>query len=207
MPNVNRQKIDVSNEDEVNSGIDHIIKNFVRIDALVSNAGIQIISSIIEFKLSDWQQLMDIHMTGTFLITKACMKKMIELKIPGRIIVTGSIHSIMASENKSAYTAAKHAQLGFVRALAKEGAPFGITSNLICPGFVRTPLVENQIPILAKQFNISEDEVIKNIMLKDTLTKEFTTIEDIANTAQFLIGFKTTALSGQHILVSHGIGM
>ena len=200
-------QMDVTSEEQVQAGVDATIAKFGRIDVLVSNAGIQIIAPIVEFEFAKWKKLLDIHLNGTFLTTKACMQKMIEKKNGGRVIVMGSIHSVEASVNKSAYVAAKHALLGFVRSIAKEGAPHNISSNLIAPGFVRTPLVEKQIPEQAKSLGISENEVIKNIMLGDTVDGEFTTVDDIANVALFLAGFETNALTGQTMLVSHGIGM
>ncbi len=200
-------QMDVTNEEQVKSGVDETVKKFGRIDTVINNAGIQIISPIVDFSVSAWKKLFDIHMTGTLLVTQAAMRHMIELKTGGRIIVVGSVHSVLASKNKAAYVAAKHAQVGFVRALAKEGAENNISSNLIGPGFVMTPLVEKQIPEQAKELNISEEEVVKNIMLGGTVDGEFTTVQDIADTAIFLAGFKTNALTGQKILVSHGWGM
>ncbi|RUS68808.1 hypothetical protein EGW08_023430, partial [Elysia chlorotica] len=133
-------QMDVTNQQQVKDGIQATIDTFGRIDTVINNAGIQIISSIVEFKLSAWQKIFDIHMTGTMLVSQEAMKHMINLKTGGRIIVVGSLHSVAASKNKSAYVAAKHAQLGFVRAIAKEGAEHNISSNLLCPGFVLTPL-------------------------------------------------------------------
>lgn len=199
--------MDVTNEEQVNQGIKDVVQQFERVDILISNAGIQTIAPIVEFDFVQWKKLLDIHINGTFLTSKAAMQQMIAQKTGGRIIVIGSIHSVEASKNKSAYVAAKHALLGFVRSIAKEGALDNISANLICPGFVRTPLVEKQIPEQAKALGISEDEVIKHVMLGETVDGEFTTVDDVANVALFLGGFATNALTGQHILVSHGIGM
>jgi len=200
-------QMNVVDEDQVKDGIKATVAKFGRIDTVINNAGIQTICPIVDFSVMAWKRLFDIHMTGTLLVTQEAMKEMIALKTGGRVIVIGSIHSVLASKNKSAYVAAKHAQLGFVRALAKEGAEHNISTNLICPGFVLTPLVQNQIPEQARELNITEEEVIKNIMLGNTVDGEFTTVEDIADTAIFLAGFKSNALTGQHILVSHGVGM
>lgn len=196
--------MDVTSEQQVNSGVDATVAKFGKIDILVSNAGIQTIAPIQEFEFEKWKKLLDIHVNGAFLTTKACMKKMIEKKNPGRIIVIGSIHSVEASKDKSAYVTAKHGLLGFVRAIAKEGAKYNISSNLIAPGFVRTPLVDKQIPEQAKSLGISEDEVVKNIMLGETVDGEFTTVDDIADMALFFAGFKTNALTGQSLLATHG---
>ena len=197
-------EMDVTNEAVVNTGIEEVIKKFGKIDVLISNAGIQTISPIVDFPFDKWKRLIDIHVNGAFLTTKACMKKMIEKGNGGRIIVTGSVHSFEASKDKAAYVTAKHGLLGFVRSIAKEGAEHNISSNLIGPGFVKTPLVEKQIPEQAKTLGITEEEVVKNIMLGETVDGEFTTTDDVANVAVFLAGFETNALTGQSIIVSHG---
>jgi len=196
--------MDVTNEAQVNDGVDKTVAKFGKVDILVSNAGIQTIAPIEGFEFDKWKRLLDIHVNGAFLTTKACMKKMIELKTPGRIVVIGSIHSVEASKDKSAYVTAKHGLMGFVRAIAKEGAKYGICANLIGPGFVRTPLVDKQIPEQAKSLGITEEEVVKNVMLGETVDGEFTTVDDIADIALFFAGFKTNALTGQSILATHG---
>jgi 3-hydroxybutyrate dehydrogenase len=114
------------------------------------------------------------------------------------------VHSYEASPLKSAYVAAKHGILGFARVMAKEGAKHNVRSNVICPGFVLTPLVKKQIPEQAKEFGISEERVVKDIMLGTTVDNEFTTVEDVAEVALELAGFETNALTGQSIVVSHG---
>jgi 3-hydroxybutyrate dehydrogenase len=122
----------------------------------------------------------------------------------GSIIYMGSVHSKEASMLKAPYVTAKHGLLGLARTVAKEGAKDGIRANVICPGFVRTPLVEKQIPEQAQALGISEDDVIRKVMLKDTVDGEFTTVQDVAQCAVFLAAFKTNALTGQSITVSHG---
>lgn len=196
--------MDVTSEEQVNNGVNETVAKFGKIDILVSNAGIQTISPIHEFEFEKWKRLLDIHVNGAFLTTKACMNKMIEQKVPGRIIVIGSIHSVEASKDKAAYVTAKHGLLGFVRSISKEGAKYGICANLIAPGFVRTPLVDKQIPEQAKSLGISEAEVVKNIMLGETVDGEFTTVDDIADMALFFASFKTNALTGQSLLATHG---
>jgi 3-hydroxybutyrate dehydrogenase len=199
--------MDVTNEEQVNAGVKATVAKFNKLDVVISNAGIQTIAPIVDFETNAWKRLIDIHLHGTFLVAKASMQQMIAQKTGGRVLVTGSIHSVEASKNKAAYVAAKHAQLGFVRSIAEEGAPHNISANLLCPGFVRTPLVEKQIPEQAKTLGITEEQVIKNVMLGDTVDGEFTTLDDVANVALFLAGFETNALTGQHVLISHGIGM
>ncbi|HYP33579.1 MAG TPA: SDR family oxidoreductase, partial [Burkholderiaceae bacterium] len=134
----------------------------------------------------------------------AAMRAMIKAGRGGSIIYMGSVHSHEASPLKSAYVTAKHGLLGLCRTVAKEGAKDGIRANVICPGFVRTPLVDKQIPEQAQALGISEADVIKNVMLKDTVDGEFTTVQDVAQTAVFLAAFPTNALTGQSITVSHG---
>lgn len=196
-------QMDVSSEEDVQQGVQKIINKFDRIDTLISNAGIQTIASIFEFKFSDWKRLLSIHLDGGFLTARACMQEMKKRK-GGSIIFTGSVHSFEASKEKSAYVTAKHGLLGLTRAIAKEGAPYNIRANLIGPGFVRTPLVDKQIPEQAKALNITEEQVVKDVMLGDTIDGEFTTTNDVAETALFLAGFETNALSGQSLIVSHG---
>ena len=195
--------MDVAKEDEVNVGVEQTVKDFGRIDILVSNAGIQIVHPIEEFPFADWKKMLAIHLDGAFLTTKACVKYMYPQK-SGVLLYMGSVHSHEASPLKAAYVTAKHGLLGLSRVMAKEGAAHGVRANVICPGFVKTPLVEKQIPEQAKELGISEERVIKEIMLAETVDKEFTTVEDVADVALFLAAFKTNALTGQSICVTHG---
>lgn len=196
--------MDVTSEEQVVAGIAKAVETYGQVDVLVSNAGIQIINKLTEFKFEDWKKMLAIHLDGAFLTARECMKDMEKRKAAGAIILMGSVHSHLASPLKAPYVTAKHGLLGLARTIAKEGGPLGIRSNVICPGFVRTPLVEKQIPEQAKEFGISEDEVIKKIMLKDTVDGEFTTLDDVANVALTLAAFETNALTGQSIVVSHG---
>jgi 3-hydroxybutyrate dehydrogenase len=195
--------MDVSDEDQVNAGVAKTIEAFGRVDVLVSNAGIQIVYPIEDFPFADWKKLLAIHLDGAFLTTKACVKHMYKQN-SGALIYMGSVHSHEASPLKSAYVAAKHGILGLARVMAKEGAKHNVRSNVICPGFVRTPLVDKQIPEQAKELGISEERVMKEVMLAETVDKEFTTVEDVAELALFLAAFETNALTGQSICVSHG---
>jgi 3-hydroxybutyrate dehydrogenase len=195
--------MDVAKEDQVNAGVDQAVKAFGRVDILVSNAGIQIVHPIEDFPFADWKKMLAIHLDGAFLTTKACVKHMYKQK-SGALIYMGSVHSHEASPLKSAYVTAKHGLLGFGRVMAKEGAHHNVRANVICPGFVRTPLVDKQIPEQAKELGISEERVVKEILLGETDDKEFTTLEDVAEVALFLAAFETNALTGQSICVSHG---
>ena len=196
--------MDVTNEDAVNAGTEKTVEAFGSLDILISNAGVQIINPIDQFAFADWKKMLAIHLDGGFLTTKAALKHMYKDNRGGTVIYMGSVHSHEASKLKSAYVTAKHGLLGLARTLAKEGAAHNVRSHVICPGFVRTPLVEKQIPEQAKELGISEADVIKNVMLKDTVDGVFTTVEDIAETALFLAAFPSAALTGQSFVVSHG---
>jgi 3-hydroxybutyrate dehydrogenase len=196
--------MDVADEAQVDQGVAEAIGRFGRVDVLVSNAGIQIVNRITDFSLSDWKKMLAIHLDGAFLTTRACLRDMERRRQGGAIIYMGSVHSHEASKLKAPYVTAKHGLLGLARTVAKEAADYGVRANVICPGFVRTPLVEKQIPEQAREFGISEDEVVRNIMLKGTVDGEFTTIDDVANVALFLAAFETNALTGQSLTVSHG---
>ncbi|MCJ1885666.1 3-hydroxybutyrate dehydrogenase [Pseudomonas sp. LA21] len=199
--------MDVTDEQAVGSGIDRVVATFGSIDILVSNAGIQIVNPLQDFAFADWKKMLAIHLDGAFLSTRAALRHMYPAKRGGVVIYMGSVHSHEASPLKSAYVTAKHGLLGLARTLAKEGGPHGVRSHVVCPGFVRTPLVEKQIPEQAKELGISEDEVVKKVMLGGTVDGEFTTVEDVAQTVLFLASFPSAALTGQSVLVSHGWGM
>ena len=195
--------MDVTDEAAVEAGITTVLADFGKIDILVSNAGIQIVHPIEDFPFDDWKKMLAVHLDGAFLTTKACIKSMYAAK-SGTIIYIGSVHSKEASKLKSAYVTAKHGLLGLARVVAKEGAAHGVRANVVCPGFVRTPLVEKQIPEQARELGISEEAVIKDVMLKETVDGEFTTVEDVAEAVLFFASSKTNALTGQSLIVSHG---
>lgn len=196
--------MDVTNEEAVEAGIRQTVETLGSIDVLVSNAGIQIVHPIESYPWSDWQKMMNIHLGGAFLTTRAAVRYMYASQRGGAIIYMGSVHSHEASPLKSAYVAAKHGVLGLARVVAKEGAAYNVRAYTVCPGFVRTPLVDKQIPEQAKELGLSEGDVVKNIMLKDTVDGEFTSLEDVAQTVCFLAGFESAALTGQSFIVSHG---
>ena len=195
--------MDVTDEKAVNAGVAQVVEHWGGVDVLVSNAGIQIVYKIENFPFEDWKKLLSIHLDGAFLTTKACIPHMYK-KGGGAIIYMGSVHSKEASPLKSAYVTAKHGLLGLARVVSKEGAEHGVRANVICPGFVKTPLVEKQIPEQAKELGISEKDVVEKIMLGGTVDKEFTTIEDVAEIALLFAAFPTNALTGQSLVVSHG---
>ena len=196
--------VDVTDEAQVDAAVQATVKAFGTVDILISNAGIQIVHPVEEFSFAEWKKLLAIHLDGAFLTTRACVKQMIAAKRGGSIIYMGSVHSKEASVLKAPYVTAKHGLIGLAKTVAKEGAKHNIRSNVICPGFVRTPLVEKQIPEQARTLGISEDEVIKNVMLKETVDGEFTTTADVAQVALWFASFPSNALTGQSLVVSHG---
>ncbi|MDR7009960.1 3-hydroxybutyrate dehydrogenase [Paraburkholderia strydomiana] len=199
--------MDVTNEESVNAGIDRTVKELGGIDVLVSNAGTQIVAPVEAYSFADWKKILAIHLDGAFLTSKAAIRHMYVGKRGGSIVYMGSVHSHEASRLKSAYVTAKHGLLGLARVVAKEDGARGVRANVVCPGFVRTPLADKQIPEQAKELGLSEQDVVKNVMLKETVDGEFRTVEDAANTVPFLAGFESSALMGQSIIVSHGWAM
>ena len=195
--------MDVSDESAVEAGVAAAAECFGGVDILVSNAGIQIVKPIDEFPFGEWKKMLAIHLDGAFLTTKASLRHMYKGK-GGAIIYIGSVHSKEASLLKAPYVTAKHGLVGLCKVVAKEGAKHGVRANVVCPGFVRTPLVDKQIPEQAKALGISEDEVVHNVMLRETVDGEFTTTEDVAEAALFFAAAKTNALTSQSLIVSHG---
>ncbi|AZV93209.1 3-hydroxybutyrate dehydrogenase [Kerstersia gyiorum] len=195
--------MNVTDEAQVEQGIAEVIARYGKIDVLVSNAGIQIVKPLVDFPYEEWKKLLAIHLDGAFLTTRACLKHMYAANY-GRVVYMGSVHSKEASKLKAPYVTAKHGLIGLAKVLAKEGAEHNVTANVVCPGFVRTPLVDKQIPEQAQEFGITEEQVVKTIMLKDTVDGEFTTTADVAEAVLFFAGASSNALTGQSLVVSHG---
>lgn len=196
--------MDVTQEDQVEAGMAQVIKTYGGIDVLVSNAGIQIVAPLDQFEFAKWKKLLAIHLDGAFLTTRSALRQMYSQGRGGSIIYMGSVHSKEASKLKAPYVTAKHGLIGLAEVVAKEGAAHGVRANVICPGFVRTPLVAKQIPEQAKELGITEDEVVRTVMLRDTVDGEFTTVADVAAVAVFFADFESNALTGQSLVVSHG---
>jgi 3-hydroxybutyrate dehydrogenase len=196
--------MDVTSEAQVDAGFAEVAERLGGTDVLVSNAGIQIVEPVDQFDFAKWKLMLAIHLDGAFLTSRAALRQMYAHGRGGSVIMMGSVHSKEASKLKAPYVAAKHGLIGLAKVIAKEGAAHGVRANVICPGFVRTPLVDKQIPEQARELGISEAEVIKNVMLKETVDGEFTTVEDVAAVALFFAGFKSNALTGQSLVVSHG---
>ena len=196
--------MDVADEVQVQAGVDEVAARLGGIDILVSNAGIQHIAPLVELSLADWRKVLAIHLDGAFLTTRACMRQMYRQGRGGTILYIGSVHSVEASPLKAPYVTAKHGLIGLARSVAKEGAMHGIRANVIDPGFVRTPLVDRQIPEQARELGLTADQVVKTVMLRETVDGEFTTAEDIAEVAVFFAAFPSLALTGQSLIASHG---
>ena len=173
------------------------------VDVLINNAGLQHVAPVEEFPTAKWDLLIDVMLKGTFLLTRAVLPGMRAGGF-GRVLHIGSIHSLVASPYKSAYTAAKHALLGFSKVLALETAGTDITSNVICPAYIRTPLVDAQIGDQARTRGISEEEVIEKVMLAPMPKKAFITCEEIAAAICYLMSPLARNVSGQTITIDGG---
>lgn len=189
--------------EELRSMVNEGIKEFGSIDILINNAGIQHVSPIEDFPDEKWNAIIGINLSSAFYLSKAVWPGMKERK-SGRIINIASAHGLVASEFKSAYVASKHGIVGFTKTLALEGAPYNITCNAICPGYVKTPLVENQITDQAKAHNMSEDEVISKVMLYKQAVKEFITVESLGQMALFLASESAGTITGTAIPIDGG---
>lgn len=198
--------MDVTDEDAVAAGVGAVAARWGGVDVLVSNAGVQIVSPVEQLAYADWKRMLAIHLDGAFLTSRAVLPHMYAAG-GGAIILMGSVHAKLASPLKAPYVTAKHGLLGLARVIAKEGGPKGVRANVLCPGFVRTPLVDRQIPEQAAELGISEEEVVKKVMLGQTVDGEFTTIEDVAEAALFFAAFPSAALTGQSLIISHGWAM
>jgi 3-hydroxybutyrate dehydrogenase len=196
--------MDVAVERSVMEGVSSVLAMFGGIDILVSNAGTQIVRPLEEFTFDEWKGILGVHLDGAFLTTKACLPFMKTSGRGGTIIYMGSVHSKEGSPLKAPYVTAKHGLMGMAKVVAKEGARYGVRANVICPGFVRTALVDKQIPEQAIALGMTEQEVVRNIMLGETVDGEFTSLQDVAEVALWLAAFPSNALTGQSIVVSHG---
>ncbi len=186
---------DMTKPDEIHTLIEEADASFGLVDVLVNNAGIQHVSPIEDFPDEKWDAIIAINLSSAFHTTKAVMAAMKQRGF-GRIINIASAHGLIASPFKSAYVAAKHGIVGFTKAIALEGAEYGVTCNAICPGYVKTPLVEKQIPDTAKARGMSEQDVIEKVILAAQPTKQFVTVEQIAALAVFLCSENAAQITG-----------
>lgn len=188
---------------KISEMVKEAIKAFGQIHVLINNAGIQYVSPVEDFPNEKWEAIIGINLSSSFYTSKAVWSNMKSLGF-GRIINISSAHGLRASEFKSAYVAAKHGISGLTKVLALEGAPFGITCNAICPGYVKTPLVEGQIADQAKSHGMTEEEVIEKVMLKKQAIKSFVEVGDIAALALFLSSDEAKTITGASLPIEGG---
>lgn len=189
--------------DELRKMVDDAITKFGTIDILINNAGIQHVSPIEDFPDDKWNAIIGINLSSAFYLSKAVWKGMKERSF-GRIINIASAHGLVASEFKSAYVASKHGIVGFTKTLALEGAPFNITCNAICPGYVKTPLVDKQIADQAKAHNMSQEDVVNKVMLYKQAVKQFVSLETLGQLALLLAAEHSNTITGTAIPVDGG---
>ena len=193
--------VDVSDQNSIDSAYAQLADQ--RIDLLVNNAGLQHVSPLDQFPPDKFDLLVQVMLNGAAMMARGCLPKMREQGF-GRIVNIGSIHSLIASPYKSAYVAAKHGLIGFSKVVALETADTDITINTICPAYVKTPLVEQQIADQAENHGISEQEVIDNIMLAPMPKKAFVTVEEIADSVSYLMSSAARNMTGQAIVLDGG---
>ncbi|NTA59208.1 3-hydroxybutyrate dehydrogenase [Agrobacterium tumefaciens] len=194
---------DMTKPDEIADLINSAHEKLGSVDVLVNNAGIQHIAPIEEFPTEKWDWIIAINLTSSFHTMRVAIPLMKKAG-KGRIINIASAHGLVASPFKSAYVAAKHGIMGLTKTAALELAQTGVTVNAICPGYVLTPLVEKQIPEMAKVRGISEEAVKNDVMLELQATKQFVTIDDVAAAALFLASDASSNITGTHISVDGG---
>ena len=194
---------DISKSADVRSLMDVAINEFGRIDILVNNAGLQHIAPVVDFPEERWDYLLGVILTGTFLCCKYALPHMIRQKW-GRVVNIASLHGKVASPFKAAYVAAKHGVLGFTKVVALEVAEHNITSNAICPAYVRTPLVEKQIDEQARRHGISRDDVVRKIMLEPAAIRRLLDPEEVAALAVYLCSDQGAGITGSAIDIDLG---
>ncbi len=194
---------DMSKPAEIRALAASAVEAFGKVDILVNNAGIQHVAPVEDFPEEKWDAIIAINLSATFHLTKAVFKGMKD-RGRGRIINVASAHALVASPFKSAYVTAKHGVLGFTKTIALEGAEFGVTCNAICPGYVKTPLVEKQIPDTAKARGMTEAEVIQKVILEAQPTKKFVTVEEVGALTVFLAGDMAASITGAALQIDGG---
>lgn len=194
---------DMTKPDEIAAMIERAAAETGSCDIVINNAGIQHVAPITEFPVEKWDAIIAINLSSAWHMMRAAIPHM-RAKGWGRIITTASAHSLVASPNKSAYVAAKHGVVGITKTVALEVATDGITANCISPGYVWTPLVENQIPDTMKARGLTRDQVIEDVLLKAQPTKEFVTIEQVAALALFLCRDEAKSITGANLSVDGG---
>lgn len=197
------QAADMANSEQVQRLVAETIAAEGRVDILVNNAGIQYVAPIIEFPEAKWRQIIDMMLTAPFLLTKAVLPGMYERRW-GRIINIASIHGLVASPFKVAYISAKHGLVGLTRTTAAEAGDYGVTCNAICPSYVRTPLVENQIADQARTYGMPESEVVEKIMLAKAAIHQLLEPDEVAQFATYLCGDAAKGITGSTLTIDCG---
>ncbi len=197
------QKTDVSKREDAKHLIDATVGRFGRLDILVNNAGLQHVAPIQDFPEEKWDLLLGVMLTGAFLLSKYAFPHMMRQRF-GRIINVASVHGLVASPFKAAYVSAKHGVLGLTKVLAVEGAAHNITAVAVCPGYVRTPLVERQIADQAKAHGIPEQEVMEKVLLARQAVKRLLEPEEVAELVVFLCTDSASGITGTHIAIDLG---
>ncbi|MBV8765926.1 MAG: 3-hydroxybutyrate dehydrogenase [Hyphomicrobiales bacterium] len=196
-------RADMSKPHEITTMIEEATAKLGSVDILVNNAGIQFVSPVEEFPADKWEAIISINLISVFHATRAALPGMKARKW-GRVINTGSAHSLVASPFKSAYVAAKHGVAGFTKTVALEAASFGVTVNCISPGYVLTELVERQIPDTMKARNMTKEEVIDEVLLKAQPTKQFVTVDQVASLALYLCSDAASQITGANLSIDGG---
>ncbi len=191
------------NPDEIAAMVDEAVETFGAVDIVVNNAGIQHVSPVDEFPVDKWDAIIAINLSSSFHTIRAALPGM-KKKGWGRVINTASAHALVASPYKSAYVAAKHGIAGLTKTVALEVAEQGITVNAIAPGYVWTPLVERQIPDTMKARGLTEEEVKRDVLLAAQPTKEFVTVEQVAQLAMYLASDAASAITGTTMSIDGG---
>jgi 3-hydroxybutyrate dehydrogenase len=194
---------DVTNEQELKSSLDSVVKSFGRLDVLINNAGLQYVSPIEEFPTEKFEQLIKVMLTAPFMAIKHVFPRMKEQKY-GRILNMASINGLVGFSGKAAYNSAKHGVIGLTKVAALEGAAFGITVNALCPGYVDTPLVRNQLSDLAKTRNVPLEKVLEEVIYPLVPQRRLLAVQEIADYALFLASDKAQSVTGQAVLMDGG---
>ncbi|HUB04098.1 MAG TPA: 3-hydroxybutyrate dehydrogenase [Solirubrobacteraceae bacterium] len=194
---------DLTNADANEAAVNEALNRFGRLDVVVANAGVQHVSPIEDFPVERWNTIVSVLLTSPFLLAKyswAALKS----SPAGRFIAIASVHGLVASPYKAAYISSKHGVVGLCKTLALEGAEHGITANAVCPGYVRTPLVEKQIADQAKAHNLPEEEVLEKVILQPHAVKELIEPSEVAGVVAFLISPAGRAFTGAPITLDQG---
>ena len=203
LPNGSFQRADTAKQADCDALVARAVRDFGAVDILVNNAGLQHVAPVEEFPVETWERLVRIMLFGAFYLTRAALPHMYR-KGWGRIVNIASVHGLVASPYKSAYVAAKHGLVGFTKAVALEAAEKGVTVNAVCPSYVRTPLVEKQIADQAKVHGISEDAVVRDIMLAPAALKRLLEPSEVAAYVRFLCSDEAAGITGATQVIDAG---